>query len=255
MTIKRSLSFFTLALLGLGCLDGKEVMSFDVMDRPDLWPFRVALKEDLSVPENNVLTQGRIGVLIRVEEMDDGRVVACCDFGRNGIYQVSVESTDLVARMEEIAAKPELKRRSNYVEMLANKFRMPDGAGDFAALPLPAFKEKGGFIFIYINRTESYKSLAKRLKNARPIIEERAVIPILLPLFPYVDSDLTSSVDNLDMDVGIFPAFLCHPFIRALHHEAKSENMLVVTDMDGLILYRNAGLDFEAALSGAWINY
>ncbi len=247
--MKQYVTLFILSILALRCV-GSELSSHNVMERSDLWPFRVALSEDRELDRGTVLKAGRTAVLIRVEKTGEDGEVAICDYGGDGIHRIDVESTDLVERMRRIRAEPASKDLANYVEMMANKFRLPDGSGEFISPPLPFYKEKRGFLFVYIDREESYESLAGRLAEVAPMIDEKKVIPLVLPVFPYVDSEFGPKILDLEMDVGIFPAFLCYPFIRTLQHEPGSESMLVLTDMDGRILYREKGLDFEEALGG-----
>ena len=91
------------------------------------WPFYVSPRES-TVIDGTRLFAGVRGVLLRVE--DDNTVVV--DFGRDGIHRLPVESTNVIAQAEAIAAGVVTKELPNFARMTTSAVvrHSPDGLPD-----------------------------------------------------------------------------------------------------------------------------
>src|SRR5687767_607823 len=96
----KTLSLSLLALL-LACSapEGapESVTEANLLGSERYWPYQVELTRRFEAPDR-ALEPGTSGVLIRVEDADVARI----DFGRDGLYEVPVASTDLVARANQV---------------------------------------------------------------------------------------------------------------------------------------------------------
>ena len=78
------------------------------------WPYHVALTKPFQA-----LRPGTTGVLIRVESSSVARI----DFGRDGLFEVPVAATDLVARANRVQRGELAKRAPNFVFALGPRLR------------------------------------------------------------------------------------------------------------------------------------
>src|SRR5262245_210951 len=73
--------------------EGTAVTAANVLQNERFWPYHAALTK----PFSGIQT-GTVGVLIRLESATLARI----DFGRDGIHEVPIESTDVVERARGI---------------------------------------------------------------------------------------------------------------------------------------------------------
>lgn len=207
----------------------------DVLSQSAHWPYRVALTQDHTVA-NHELKRGLTGVLVRAEENHNGETMVRIDFGRWGRQALPVSLTDLEERIDRVKSGELSKLMPNYVHMLANKFVLLRPGLNYK-LELQEFEDCKGFIFLYPNSREGMTALMDQANDDESL---EGYVTLVLPAFEYDGEQLRREIREHPLNAGILFPHLLEPYRQTLSHQADGSDALIVTDLDGLILRREA---------------
>lgn len=212
-----------------------------IFDNSNEWPSRLTLNAPVE-QENTAISEGKTGILIRLEGVDD-KIVAVCDFGRHGIVRLAPEKTDLSARYQDILSGALEKQNPNYISLFAGKLVANKGEA-ISKLNIPELQSKERMLFLYATDLESGEYFVEEFQGVSAIKNCDASLLVYLQLKGSASDDLIMSLAQASgVDVATFPSFLLGSIARMLGHleTGAIENRLVVTDMNGKILHDLVG--------------
>lgn len=217
----------------LPAYDAEDASAPAVTDRNVLaserfWPYRVALVE-----ARGALPAGASGVLIRVEEPGVVRI----DFGRDGILDVPLATTDLVARANDVRLGKLDKMAPNFV--LAIGPRLLDSASE-TLRPVTAeeFSEPDAFLCVFADPSaDGFAAIAKALA---PLRERAGLMTVLFPQGAHPDPAMRDELRRLAWTV---------PFVHDHLSEAYTPSLLAGTSAPAVLLVTNEG---RALLRAPW---
>lgn len=198
------------------------------------WPYQVSLASAWKPVERaDALPEGTVGVLVRAEEGGIARV----DFGRDGIFDVPVAATDLVARANEVRLGARDKMAPNFV--LAIGPRLLDAAsGEPRPVRAEEFSQPRAFLCVFADPdADGFGSIAKSLA---PLREREGLMTVLFPHGARPDPAVRETLRALAWPV---------PFVHDHLAEAYTPSLLADTKPPALLLVTNEG---RALLRAPW---
>jgi hypothetical protein len=195
-----------------------------LLESERFWPYQAEL-----VAAEAGLAPGTSGVVIRVEPSGHARL----DFGRDGLHEVPIAKTDLVARANRV--------REGSLEKLAANFALAIGPRvlDPRAEPLRplAFEDVAAarwFLCVIADpKAQEFRRLAKQLAPLR----EREGLMILLFAEPAPGDDaLAATLRKLDWRVPFLFSHLSEPYARTLVDPDVARPALLLQTSEGRVL-------------------
>jgi hypothetical protein len=198
------------------------------------WPYHVALTRPYASGGGRAtLAPGLAGVLIRIEEGGVARI----DFGRDGLAEVPVAETDLVANAERIRLGELAKDSSNFVLDIGP--RLVDPAAD--ALRPFGLREAGeydAFLCVFADPgAASFDGLAAEMKALT--MPER-VLTLLFPQGHHPDPELRERLRSLAWPVPFVMDHLAEPYSRSLLPDGAAAPYLLLVSREGRLLHASA---------------
>jgi hypothetical protein len=193
------------------------------------WPYQVALVEDWK-PDGvaSPLAKGSVGVLIRLES----DAVARIDFGRDGLYEVPVGVTDLVARIER-ARRDIVQPSPNFVTAISARLLDPSGEA-LAAYPRAAVAKRELFLCVIAGT-----GFAAIWKELAPIRERDETLILLLPQGEHPDDAFHGTLRDIGWSAPFVYDHLAEAYARILlGAEASRESWVLLQSPAGKVLYR-----------------
>jgi hypothetical protein len=217
-----------LALLA-GCGRSDVVTERNLLESESYWPYQVELTRRFEAP-GRALDAGTTGVLIRVED----RGLARIDFGRDGLYEVPVASTDLVARANGV--------RSGELEKVAPHFvfaigtRLIDPAPEPPrALRLDDFSGDRAFLSVFADpRSRQLDEIAHALAPLRASPDLRV---ILFPQGRVPDAEVGTRLRELAWPVPFVYDHLSDAYTRSLLAPPLAPPAVVLQTAEGRVLF------------------
>ena len=210
------------------------------------WPYHVALPQAWTPPgQEQALPAGTRGVLIRVEREGLARV----DFGREGLFEVPVDATDLVAQAERV--------RQGQLQKVAPNFALAIGPRllDPAATPLRAVdfattSQRPGFLAVFADpSSEGFPALAKALA---PLRGRDGVETILFPQGKPRDAEVAERLRAAGFPVPFMSSKMSEAYTRTLLPDAARFPAVTLQTDEGRLLYESAwSAESLTALSAA----
>lgn len=208
------------------------------------WPYHVGLTKPL-----HALKPGTTGVLIRVEASGAARI----DFGRDGLFEVPVASTDLVERANRVRRGELAKRAPNFV------FAVGPRLVDTAATPPRQYSferagEQRSFLTVFADPgAEGFAELAAALA---PLAKRDGLLTILLPQGEHPDPEVYEKLRTLEWNVPFVYSHLTGPYTRSLLPAEAARPALMLQTPEGRVLFQSewkAGVvpELSAALDAA----
>lgn len=210
--------------------DAPAVTQKNLLENERFWPYHVALVEAWT--PNGVarpLAKGTRGVLIRVEASGLARV----DFGRDGLFEVPIAKTDLVAGANLIRERGgEEKSFPNFV--LAIGPRMVDPVTMTA--PGPArLAQNRFFVCVFADPgAEGFDELAKAL--ASPATRQ-GVAQVLFPQGERTDAELGTLLRSSGWKGTFVYASMAGEYTRSLLPNAAAPPYLQLATNEGRVLF------------------
>lgn len=211
-----------------------EITPASLLANDRFWPQRATLVRPFA-PETagNELPAGLVGILIRVESPTTARI----DFGRDGLYEVPIERTDLVAganavregRLSKTAPNLALAIGPRLVETDAERPRM---------YSFQAAVSQRGFLSVFADpRDPSFDAIARGLSQ---ISAPPGVLSVLFPQGRQPDPVVYEKLRGVAWRIPFVLAHLSEPYSRTLLREGEQAPFVALQTPDGRILFRSA---------------
>jgi hypothetical protein len=196
------------------------------------WPYHVGLIRAWQ-PEGREapLPLGTRGVLIRADEAGQARI----DFGRDGLFEVPVEATDLVELANRVRRGELEKMAPNYV--LAIGPRLVDAAADPPrGFPFREVGKQRAFLSVFADpQRADFESLAEALA---PLRQHAGLMTILFPQGGRPDSSVYERVRAADWPVPFVHDHLTQPYTNTLLPDGIEPPAILVQTPEGRVLFQ-----------------
>jgi hypothetical protein len=198
------------------------------------WPYQVALAGPWQPPGRaEPLVPGIAGVLIRVEDPGLARI----DFGRDGLYHVPVEVTDLIERANRIRLGALEKMAPNFVLDVGP--RLADPAPDsLRPFGLRAALERDSFLCVFADPSSpGFAELAGAMAKLR---ERAGLLTILFAQGAHPDARLREQLRSLDWPVPFVLDHLAEPYTRSLLGEGTALPAVLLVTPEGRVRFQGS---------------
>src|SRR5262245_52359355 len=222
------------------------VTASNLMASERFWPYQVALARPWQPAGRAEPLQPAIaGVLIRVEDPKTARI----DFGRDGLYEVPVETTDLLDRANRIRTGELEKMAPNFVLDIGPRLMDP-AADPLRPFGLRATAERSRFLCVFADPSApGFKELAGALA---PLRERPGLLTILFAQGRHPDETLRDPLRALGWPTPFVLDHLAEAYTPSLLGEVAMPAVMLVTGEGRLLLrspWRPAVMDeLRAAL-------
>lgn len=225
--------------------DAPAVTAANLLDSERFWPYQVALVRPWGPGGSGATLPTEFpGVLVRVESPTLARI----DFGRDGVHEVPIDATDLVARAERVRRGELEKTAPNFVWAIGARL-LDSSAPALATLSLPRIAANREFLCVFADpRAEDFPELARALA---PLRGRDGVETILFPQGQRPDVEVYARLRSLGWTVPFVHDHLSEAYTRSLVAEGTpTPSVLLVTDEGRVLLQRRTGAGLVAALDG-----
>lgn len=194
------------------------------------WPYQVEVSQSAQ-PDS--LPGGSLGVLIRVEPGGVARI----DFGRDGLREVPVDATDLVARANRVRSGELEKVAPNF--LLALGPRLLDPAGEtLRVFPFESSAGKPGFVCVFADPgARNFAALAAAIA---PLRERHGVMTILFPQGEHRDAKVREKLRALNWTVPFVYDHLSESYTRTLLSSGVGPPAVILQTNEGRVLLGSA---------------
>ena len=196
------------------------------------WPYHVALTRPWQpAGRAEPLVPGIAGVLIRVENNGNARI----DFGRDGLFEVPIEATDLLANANRIRRGELDKLAANFVLDIGP--RLVDSASEslrpFGVRPAG---ERSGFLCVFADPSAAgFADLAAALA---PLSDRERVLTILFAQGSHPDAGLREQLRSLDWPIPFVLDHLTESYTQSLLPEGTPLPALLLVTREGRIVFQ-----------------
>jgi hypothetical protein len=209
------------------------------------WPYQVALTERW-----RALPAGSLGVLIRVEAQRLARV----DFGRDGLHEVPVHSTDLLERAERIRGG-ELEKTAPNLTLAIGPRLLDSASQPLRPLSFAAVLERRGFLAVFADPTDPELSALSAALG--PIGERREVLTVLFPQGDHADAKVHERLRALGWPAAFVFDHLAEGYTASLIDPKLRKPAVLLQTNEGRVLFQatwgaSAFSELTAALDSAF---
>lgn len=205
------------------------------------WPYQVALVRPWTASPGGVsLPAGASAVLIRVEPSGAARL----DFGRDGLFEVPVDATDLLERANRVRRGELEKVAPNFVVAIGP--RLVDAAADPPApVPFDAVSEQQAFLCVFADpQASGFEALAAELA---PLRERAGVLTVLFPQGERADAAVRERLHALSWPVPFLADHLAEAYTRPFLPETLPPPALLLLSREGRVLFAGPWTDGAGA--------
>jgi hypothetical protein len=210
------------------------------------WPYHVALTRPWRpAGRAEPLVPGIAGVLIRVENGGNARI----DFGRDGLYEVPIEVTDLLENANRIRRGELDKLASNFVLDIGP--RLADSASDsLRPFGLRPAAERSGFLCVFADPSaQGFADLAAALA---PLRDRQRVLSILFAQGGHPDALLREQLRSLGWPIPFVFDHMSESYAQSLLPEGTPLPALLLVTREGRVLFQGRWApDVMSELTGA----
>ncbi len=191
------------------------------------WPYHVALTQPFES-----LPSGTRGVLIRLETAGVARI----DFGRDGLFEVPVAATDLVAAANRVRRGETHKQAPNFVFAIAPRL-VDSGSETPRQFLYERASQQRSFLAVFADPgSEGFPELAKTLA---PLAERQGLLTILFPQGEHPDADVYGKLVSLKWRVPFVYSYLTEPYTRSLLPAETPRPFVQLQTPEGRILFQS----------------
>jgi hypothetical protein len=197
------------------------------------WPYQVGLAKAWKPPGRaEPLPSDIPGVLIRVEASGVARI----DFGRDGLYEVPVDATDLVELANRVRRGELEKMAPNFVLDIGP--RLADSAADsLRAFGLRATAERRAFLCVFADpAAQGFSELAAALA---PLKDRQGLLTILFAQGDHPDTPLRERLRSLAWPIPFVFDHLSEPYTHSLLPEDTAPPALLLVSREGRVLFES----------------
>jgi hypothetical protein len=193
------------------------------------WPYEVALAPDakLEIPD------GSVGVLIRVESGGIARI----DFGRDGLRNVPIDRTDVVARANDVRNGKLDKTAANFVLALGPRLLDPSGAV-LRPFPFEVTALRPGFLCVFAD--PSAKEFADIATALAPLRDRADVLTMVFPQGQVPDAKMRERLRELGWEVPFVYDHLSEAYTETLLSGGVRPPAVVLQTNEGRVLLERA---------------
>jgi hypothetical protein len=195
------------------------------------WPYQVELVASFQAPGRaQPLSAGTSGVLIRVEDATRARI----DFGRDGLYDVPVAATDLVARANAVRRGTLPKEAPNLLQAIGP--RLVDlGADPPREVTLAELEEKSLVVALIADPSEvGFPAMARALMA----FEGREdLLLVLLGVGHHMDRDIAPRVRGAGWKAPMMLSHLADAYARTLLPAGMEAPALLLQGNEGQLYF------------------
>jgi hypothetical protein len=197
------------------------------------WPYHVALTRPWRpAGRAEPLVPGIAGVLIRVENGGNARI----DFGRDGLYEVPIEVTDLLANANRIRRGELEKVASNFILDIGP--RLVDSASDsLRPFGLRPAAERSGFLCVFADPSaQGFTDLAAALA---PLRDRDRALTILFAQGGHPDALLREQLRSLGWPIPFVFDHMAESYTHSLLPEGTPLPALMLVTREGRVLFQS----------------
>lgn len=214
--------------------DAPPVTEENLLASERFWPYRVELVEPWAgAPRGAAVASGTAGVLIRVEPSGRARI----DLGRDGLHEVPLAVTDVVARAERIRRGEKRKIAPNLLHAIGP--RLGDSAGEEPGpYRFERAADKRGFLSVYADpEAEGFEALATSLARFQ---DRDEVLTVLFPQGRHPDAEVRERLRALGWKVPFVLDHLSEPYTHSQLGAAHALPAVQLQTAEGRVLFRSA---------------
>jgi hypothetical protein len=197
------------------------------------WPYQVALTRPWQpAGRAEPLVPGIAGVLIRVENGGNARI----DFGRDGLFEVPIEATDLLANANRIRRGELDKLAANFVLDIGPRL-VDSGSETLRPFGVRAAGERSGFLCVFADPSAAgFADLAAALA---PLRDRERVLTILFAQGSHPDAALRERLRSLDWPIPFMLDHMSEPYTRSLLPEGTPLPAVLLLTREGRVLFQS----------------
>ena len=206
------------------------VTAANLMANDRFWPYHVGVDGGWK-PEGRetALPEGISGVLIRLESPELARI----DFGRDGLYEVPVDRTDLLERANRIPRGELDKMAPNFLLTVGPRLVDPS-ADSLRPMSFSSVSERAGFLCVFADPSEaSFAAIAEALA---PLQDRHGVMTVLFAQGDHPDGPLAEQLRKASWTVPFLYDHLADPYTRALLRDGSELPWIQLVTREGRIL-------------------
>jgi hypothetical protein len=227
-------------------VNAEPVTERNLLPSERFWPYHVALTRPWRPADRaEPLVPGIAGVLIRVEDSGHARI----DFGRDGLYEVPIETTDLLENANRIRRGELDKLASNFLLDIGP--RLLDSASDsLRPFGLRPAAERSGFLCVFADPSaQGFTDLAAALA---PLRDRQRVLTILFAQGGHPDALLREQLRSFGWPIPFVFDHMSESYAHSLLPEDTPLPALLLLTREGRVLFHGRwGPDVVTDLSAA----
>ena len=220
------------------------VTSANLLESERFWPYQIELVSPWQPPDRATpLAAGTLAVLVRIENTGRARI----DFGRDGLFEVPIDVTDLVGRANQIRLGAMPKIAPNLAHAIGPRLVDSD-ADTIRPLDFPATFEPQAFLVVFADpEAKSFEALARSLA---PFRGRPGLLTVLLPQGLRPDVKVRDTLRALDWKVPFVMDQFDEGYTRSLLPRGTSIPAVMLLTREGRVLFERAWkTDTAAALA------
>lgn len=198
------------------------------------WPYRVTLAKAWQ-PEGAAkpLKAGSVGVLVRVET--SGAVRA--DFGRDGLYEVPLDATDLLEGANLVRTGKLEKSGPNFAISILPRLADPSGP---KVEPWSVVQSIGTRSYLVVFADPSDRAFAEMSKQLAPLRGRAGLLAILFPPGRQSDEQLRVRLAEVGWRSPFVLSYLAAPYTRTLIADQTPRPYVALYSSEGRTLFERA---------------
>ena len=192
------------------------------------WPNHALLTRSVALPSGKQLEEGTRAVLIRIAE--DG---ALLDFGRDGIYTIDIDKTDIYKSIQQAQARPD-RMHGLFPSRHINHFFKWDGK-DFSNLEIEEISADYYLLAFSDLATENPRQLTHSFNSTTSNLEPNFLRLVICPV-NISETDYLDWVKQNDWNGPAMYHYYSKAFRTSFHFPFNDEGVMVVIDANGRII-------------------
>jgi hypothetical protein len=202
-----------------------------LLESERFWPYLVGLSEPLKDSDREI-PRGTTGVLIRVEP----RGIARIDFGRDGLHDLAVASTDLVERANQVRLGEIRKTAPNLTLAIGPRLIGSDQVPAQAVRFVDVLRYEG-FLTVFADPSEdSFDSLAAALA---PVAANPRVLTIVIPNGMLSDAGVLERLRQTPLRAPFVFQHLRQGYTRSLLRDTSGRPWVALQTAEGRMLFES----------------
>lgn len=207
------------------------VSEINLMTSERFWPYTVSLVSEWRAgSDGRTLAAGSKGVLVRVDSHERVRI----DFGRDGIVEVPVDRTDLIAGANAIRTGEARKDAPNLTWAIGARI-LDGGADEVGLYGMEHALAKRGFLMIFVDPADAptYASMARALA---PMNDRHDVLTIVVPQGRESDEEMLALQKRVGWSAAFMLGHLAIPYTTSLLPGTAGAPYVILQTNEGRVI-------------------